>query len=74
VSEPARSTAANERREQKEVDMGNNAERLEAAGLIKKTPLPEAYESIIAGLSEQEVDALVGVSTQLSYATHNNTH
>jgi hypothetical protein len=54
--------------------MGNNAERLEAAGLIKKTPLPEAYESIIAGLSEQEVDALVGVSTRLRDATDVQAH
>jgi hypothetical protein len=45
--------------------MSDNVERLEAAGLIKKTPLPEAHESIVIGLSEQEVDTLVGVSTRL---------
>jgi hypothetical protein len=45
--------------------MSSNTERLEAAGLIKKTPLPEAYESIVSGLSEQEVETLVGVSTRL---------
>jgi hypothetical protein len=49
----------------KEIAMSDNTERLEAAGLIKKTPLPEKYESIVNGLSEREVDTLVGVSTRL---------
>jgi hypothetical protein len=45
--------------------MSNNTERLEAAGLIKKTPLPAAYQSVVDGLSEQELETLISITDRL---------
>jgi hypothetical protein len=54
--------------------MNDNTERLQAAGLIKKTPLPEAYKGFVDGLSEQEVETLVGITDRLRAVTDVQAH
>ena len=41
--------------------MDANLERLQAVGIAVETPLREPYRSIVEELSEQEVDALIGL-------------
>jgi len=43
----------------------SNVERLEAAGVITKTPLPDAYESIIQELDDDDVAAIIRVKERL---------
>lgn len=47
--------------------MTHNVQRLEAAGVVKKTPLPEPYKSFVDSLSEQEVEALIRFAERLCY-------
>jgi hypothetical protein len=51
-----------------------NAERLEAAGLIKTSPLPEPYDSVVADLSDTEVEALVSAKERLDRAIEVQAH
>jgi hypothetical protein len=46
----------------------SNVERLEAAGVIIKTPLPEEYESVIQELDDEEVGAIIRVKERLDKA------
>jgi hypothetical protein len=39
----------------------SNLEKLTAAGMFEKTPLPDRYEDVIERLTPGEVDALVSV-------------
>jgi hypothetical protein len=52
-------------RERREVGMSDNIARLEAEGLIKNTPLPEPYKSVVEGLSAREVEVIVSVAQRL---------
>ena len=60
--------------DRREVGMTSNAERLEDAGFIKKTPLPEPYDTVVAELSEAEVDALVSAKQRLDSSTEVAAH
>jgi hypothetical protein len=65
---------AQSRSEKERREMGNNTERLEAAGIVKKTPLPEQYQSFVDSLSEQEVEALISITDRLRPATDVRAH
>lgn len=47
---------------------GSNLETLQAAGLVRKAPLPAAYEAVVNELSTEEVDLLVSVKQRLDKA------
>lgn len=46
----------------------SNLDRLRDAGLIMDEPLPEPFESLVNGLTPDEVDILVAVKTRLDGA------
>ena len=48
--------------------MNGNVEKLEAAGVVIKTPLPDAYAEVLENLSDAEVDAIVAVKQKLDEA------
>jgi hypothetical protein len=48
--------------------MKSNVERLQAAGVILAAPLPEPYEAVVNGLSDEEVDVLVSIKQRLDEA------
>jgi hypothetical protein len=64
----------NRRERERRRGMTDNTKRLEAAGVIKKIPLPGAYQSFVDGLSEQEVEALIGITDRLRTATDVQAH
>ena len=49
------------------IDRGN-VERLEAAGVIINTPLPDPYESVIGELDEDDVEAIIRLKKRLDEA------
>ena len=48
--------------------MDGNAETLRRAGLVANTALPGQYERIVNGLTQQEVDVLIGLKRRLDEA------
>jgi DNA-binding HxlR family transcriptional regulator len=48
--------------------MSSNLEALEAAGVIVKTPLPDAYAEVLNDLTEEEVEIIVSVKQRLDQA------
>lgn len=50
----------------------SNTDKLRQAGLIKHGPLPAAYQNVVDGLSDAEIDALVSAAEQLQTAEKNN--
>jgi hypothetical protein len=48
--------------------MNGNVEKLEAAGVIVKTPLSREYADVLEGLSEEEIDVIVSVKQRLDEA------
>lgn len=48
--------------------MQSNLDKLEAAGVIVKTPLSPEYAEVLEGLSEEEVDVIVSVKARLDEA------
>lgn len=54
--------------------MSSNTERLEAAGLIKMTPLPPPYEAFVAELSDAEIETLVSVKRRLDSVSEVEAH
>ena len=51
-----------------EAEMPTNLDRLHEAGLIPNPELPAAYAEVLEGLSEEEVDLLIGVKQRLDEA------
>jgi hypothetical protein len=43
-------------------------EKLEAAGVILKGPLPDEYAEVLEGLSDEEIDVIVSVKQRLDEA------
>jgi hypothetical protein len=50
------------------MENNDNLERLTAAGMFKKTPLPENFQRIIADLDKGAVDALISVKQSFDKA------
>jgi len=46
----------------------DNVERLKGAGFAIKTPLPEEYEAVIQGMSEEELGVLIALKERLDVA------
>lgn len=47
--------------------MADNFERLQEEGVIR-TPMPDEYEAVIRGLSDEEADVLISVRRRLEEA------
>ena len=54
--------------------MGENLERLQAAGIAVKTPLEEPYRSVVDEMSKQEADALISLKRRLDEKTAVEAH
>jgi hypothetical protein len=46
----------------------SNFEKLEAAGVIIRTPLPDEYAEVVESLSDEEVEVIVSLKKRLDQA------
>ena len=51
----------------------SNIQRLQSEGFVIKTPMPQQYEDVIEGLSDDEISLLIGIKNRLEDAAGSGT-